>query len=438
MFNKQTTSNAVIDCEPPPTTLTLPVAMLYVWTVINVGRPQDIFPFVAQIYPGQVVAAISAGSYFMFPEPSVKTNASPFSHMEARLFLYLSAVMVLTTPFSYYPSLSLEFMKAFIWKFGLYFFLFVKLINTPQRIAAFLYTLLFSGLLIGTSALLFSGSQHRVSIGGMYDPNDLAMLMVTLLPLCLIPFLASRKWYGKAFAGIASTLMLAALLATQSRGGFIGLITVGAWYGCIGIPRISRIKLTVILSVVTILFVSMATEQYMDRMQTITEESQDGAGRLLIWKRSLKIAFDHPLLGVGPAAYMTAYGDYLNNDRFDAELSAEVSGGKWQTAHNTYLLILVELGFVGFLIFFMILLRTYSNLRHTLSASLPFSKSPNNAQIYAAALSGSLTGFAICGIFLSQSYNGLIYEFCWLSGVLVRQNQRKPMQVDPKITSRRL
>lgn len=49
-----------------------------------------------------------------------------------------------------------------------------------------------------------------------------------------------------------------------------------------------------------------------------------GPNRIAAWKRSLGIDKDHPILGVGPDAFITAYGHYLESDKLTGEFSRGV------------------------------------------------------------------------------------------------------------------
>jgi O-antigen ligase len=170
-----------------------------------------------------------------------------------------------------------------------------------------------------------------------------------------------------------------------------------------------------------LLFIAVAGPAYWNRISTIRDYEADDSGRILVWKRSLVIAASHPILGVGPDAFMTAYGDFLEKDRFPKELSRRTTGVRvWQTAHSAYLLVLVELGIPGLLLFLAINYRSLRNLRKIRQLDLSEAGELRTLQPWSHGLTISLIGFLTCGLFISQSYNSLIYLICALSGSILR------------------
>ena len=118
-----------------------PVYMIYLWTFVDVGRPQDIFPVIGRFFPGVLAAALCLGAYIISGEGSREDCPSLWELPEAKLFAAFGIMMLISTPFGYYPRLSLEFMKDFILKFGLYLYLVMKLITTRERIVGLFGTL---------------------------------------------------------------------------------------------------------------------------------------------------------------------------------------------------------------------------------------------------------------------------------------------------------
>jgi hypothetical protein len=399
---------------------TLPVYMVYLWTLINIGRPQDIFPVLQDIYPGKIAAALSLGAYLLLNKNLAKDEKSFWSFPDFRLIAEFALVAVISTPFGYYPGMSLQFLQEFLIKFGLYLYLVIRLINTKERIEGFLYTIIIGGVTMGVAAVLQQKTGVRTHVGDMYDPNDLAMLVVTILPICFMTIFATKRFFSKMFLILASVFMLIAITTTQSRGGFIGLVVVATCMIFMRIAKVSRIKRIIPIAILGLIFIYSMGSEYKGRIESIFENSDSGADRILIWKRSLTIIKDHLILGVGPNAFTTAYGDYLANNRFPGELSRQVGGGKWQTTHNSFLLVFAELGLPGFIIFISILYLTFRNLRRIMKLPLADNEESKKIKYYGAGLMISLVGFLTCGFFLSQAYNGLIYTICVLSSSMLR------------------
>ena len=397
------------------------VCMIYLWTFVNVGRPQDIFPIIGKISPGVLVAALSLVSYLLSNERAQQNRLSIWDCPEVKLFVAFAITMVISAPFGYYPRMSLEFLKDFILKFGLYLYLVMKLITTRERVVGLFWTLLICGLAMGIAAFFQPESDLRTFVGTTYDPNDLAMLMVTILPLCFVPIFMPGKFQVKMASFIGTVFILIAIVATRSRGGFIGLIVITLAGLVLRIPNVSGSKKMFLILLSCLLFVAVAGPVYWNRISTIRDYEADESGRILVWKRSLVIATSHPILGVGPDAFMTAYGDFLEKDRFPKELSRRTTGVRvWQTAHSAYLLVLVELGIPGLLLFLAINYHSLRNLRKIRQLDLSEAGKLRTLQLWSSGLTISLVGFLTCGLFISQSYNTLIYLICALSGSILR------------------
>jgi len=258
---------------------------------------------------------------------------------------------------------------------------------------------------------------------GAYDPNDLALILATTLPIAIMQGLSSTSLRWKIICFVGCALNLIGIIATQSRGGFLGLIALGAFMLFVKLPGISKKRFTLVLTALAIIFGTYLGTEYKERIRSIFEETTSdltaGSGRIAVWRQCLEIARDHPILGVGPNAFDTAYGHYLENDKFKGELSRESLGGAWHTAHNSFLLVLAEMGLPGLLIFLAINIRSFQNFQRV---KIPSDKNDasNILSIQATTLQMALVGFLVCAFFLSQSYNTLIYLFCFLSGTMIR------------------
>jgi probable O-glycosylation ligase (exosortase A-associated) len=397
-----------------------PYYMLCIWTFIHIGRPQDIFAFLVPLHIGDIVAGLTIISYYLTGQHRPQIRFYP----EVRLFVLFVGFAAMCIPFGYYPRKGLEFIFSFGIKMGIYLWLIAKLITTEERIKGILKTLMFSGFGMATSAILRAGMGGRIgAAAGAYDPNDLALILVTTLPIAIMQGLSSTSLRWKIICFVGCAFNLIGIIATQSRGGFLGLIALGAFMLFVKLPGISKNKFILVLTILGIIFGTYLGTEYKERLRTIFEESSSdlsaGSGRIAVWRQCLKIARDHPILGVGPNAFDAAYGHYLENDKFKGELSREALGGAWHTAHNSFLLVLTEMGLPGLLIFLAINMRSFRNFQRIKTISVNHDP-PNILTIQATTLQMALLAFLVCAFFLSQTYNVLIYLFCFLSGAMIR------------------
>jgi len=398
----------------------LPYYMLCIWTFIHVGRPQDIFTFLIPLHIGDITAAVTILSYYFTAQHRPQIRSYP----EVRLFIVFVSLGALSAPFGFYPSESVEdFLFGFGIKLGIYLWLVAKLITSEKHVQGASKSLAFSGVAMAVSAILRAGMGDRIGGGGTYDPNDLALILITTLPIAIVQGLStpSLRWKVVWFSGAAFNLL--GIIATQSRGGFLGLSALGIFMLFTKLPGISKKKLILIVAALGTIFATYLGTEYKERIQTILEETTSdmtaGSGRIAIWKRAIQIARDHPILGVGPSAFAAAYGHYLETDRFTEDLSAESVGGAWKTAHNSYLLVLTEMGLPGLIIFMSINVLSFRNF-HKIKERSTNHVMLKTLSVQATGLQMALVGFLITAFFLSQAYNILIYLLCFLSGAMTR------------------
>jgi O-antigen ligase len=395
----------------------LSLYMIYLWTVVAVGRPQDIFPVLKVIRPGDWAAGLSLGFYILFADKRRPVFSSP----EFKLFFAFVAIAILCTPFGFFPRASVYFLRDFFLKFGLYLFLVAKLITTEEHVEGMVKTFLLSGFMMTFAAVTQIKAGVRVAVGTTYDPNDLAALIVATLPIAVIQIQTteSRLWKLFCFGGAIAGLI--GLIATQSRGGFIGLIIVVIFAFFTKVQGFSKKRLTVLAVIMGIIFVMQAGTDYKERISTIFEDVsslQAGSGRMMIWKRALVIASDHPILGVGPNCFSSAYGYYLEHGKFKGDIWRGATGGSWSVTHNSLLQILVEMGIPGFLIFMGIIIYTFKNFRK-LKIFYSEGKISKKLESQVIALEMVLVGYLACAFFLTHAYSITLYLICILSGAMI-------------------
>jgi len=162
------------------------------------------------------------------------------------------------------------------------------------------------------------GDEGRIrGIGVFNDPNDLALAFVITLPLVLSRILKAKSSIVNVLFLLALT---AALVLTNSRGGFLAFV---AAMFCYFVARTRKVVPAVLIAAL-LLFGMMAWGH--SRMGTISTAESSAHGRIEAWYEGLQMFKESPLLGVGYDLFTSDY--HL-------------------TAHNSYVLILAECGFVG-------------------------------------------------------------------------------------------
>jgi O-antigen ligase len=235
-----------------------------------------------------------------------------------------------------------------------------------------------------------------------YDVNDLALMLVAMIPLTLYFMRRASPTRQRVFAAACFALFAYSIVRTGSRGGFVGFAVVLVYLllRYEAVPARAR----VIGAVAAALALAVGGQAYMSRLRTIIQPTQDynwseETGRLAIWARGVDYVARRPLVGLGLNAFRTAESrlwPLARQQRMAGRRPPPARG-----AHNMLIQVGAELG-VPALIAFVVMLgaawRTFTRLRKTRTVD----GSPGPA--LSGVLAASLLGFCVCGMFLSAAF----------------------------------
>jgi len=241
--------------------------------------------------------------------------------------------------------------------------------------------------LLGTTTI-----EGRVRYRGvLQDPNELAMVMAIGLPflLALASLRRRVRWYVLALIG--TVLMFYVVIKTESRSGQLAFLAV------LGVYFIKRYgKKGMAIGAVLALPVLLAGGR------SGASASQSTMDRYEAWRAGLDMIRSNPVLGVGQGNF-TEY-HYL-------------------TAHNSYVLIAAELGFVGLFLWLMMIYTSfkiaYRGMKLELYGGEPGGEVTDaviKARIWGTAVFAALVGFSISMLFLSLSYHMVLWIYLGISG----------------------
>jgi O-antigen ligase len=245
------------------------------------------------------------------------------------------------------------------------------------------------------------------AVNGIYaNSNELALILVLTLPLCIAFALRTGSALRKALWGSAALLMVYISMLTGSRAGLIALILSGSiclWEFGIRGKRYSLFLVAGALSLALMLFASGTVTERFDAM--FTDEPMAGDSRSahtsaeqrqeLLWK-SLAVTMEHPLFGIGPGNFKSI-------------------SGNWHDQHNSYTQMSSEGGLPAFALYSLLLWCSLENLRRTKRLVAPESEHA----LFAMALRGSLYGFMIGSFFSYSAYQFFPYFLVGYSSALV-------------------
>jgi len=388
---------------------------LYILT--SVGRIQQLFPALEPLRP-TLIAGILCIVLFLLSSDR-RRSVGRLGHPITWCALTLLALVALSVPFGIYPRLSLTFLYDDFAKTVVLFLVVAGSVRSYADVRRLSFVFLLSATIYCTVLIVRTGGvgAERMTRGYSYDPNDIALFVVSTLPFALFGVASARRLPARLlgiYTLVASTLVL---VKTGSRGGFLAAFVVLVFFGLLNRAVSRRARIALVGTVVGLGAV-LGTGWYWQQMRTIRDPSQDynmssPTGRVEIWKRGIGYMLSRPLTGVGAACFESAEGKLA---AISEEFAAQGRGWKWSTAHNSFVLAGAELGVPGLVVFTVLLyqvLRTF--LRASGRAHRRQEQPTREVGGLAFAGAASLVGFAVAGFFLSQTYSAILYTLAGLA-----------------------
>ena len=219
--------------ETRATAGSLPVAFAALWlfTLLLYVRPNDVLPGVFGEFPLVKIVAIFAMLAYCLGR-GVRGEPLTIWTIELWMMLLICGLGVLFMPLAAAPGDSWQILTAVYLKVVCIFFLLVNLLDTRARLRSLIKLVVVWGAVLALDAIhsfrsgQFTNDEHRIQglVSGIFgNPNDLAIALDLLMPLAAALALNSRG--GKRlFYAACAVVMGMGVVATFSRGGFLGLL----------------------------------------------------------------------------------------------------------------------------------------------------------------------------------------------------------------------
>jgi O-antigen ligase len=388
----------------------LTFAGLFLFTVVLYVRPYELFDALAGLTSMAFWIAVATLAVFFPTQLSLEGNLTTRPR-EVNLVLLLCLTGLLSIPLAQEPVRS---WYAFVdlLKVALMFVVMVNAVRTERRLKSLLLLALLVSCVLSAAAindyqagkLVMRGTRIAGTIKGLFDnPNDLALHLVTMIPLAVALAFGTRSLLKKMLYGACALVMVAGTVVTFSRAGFLGLMLASlvlAWK----IGRHHRISICALVLVSLPLFIVLAPSSYGGRISTTSDDS--AIARTDDLKRSLFISLRHPLLGVGMDNYIL----YSNTDH---------------ATHNAYTQVSAEMGLAALAFYVMFIVAPFKRLRRIERET---SVAARRSRFYylAAGLQASLVGYMIASFFASVAYVWYIYYLVSYAVCLQRIYEASP------------
>jgi len=282
------------------------------------------------------------------------------------------------------------------------FFLIIKCIRNNKQLGYVLLLILLCGFFLGYQA--YNTPRHGGRLEGVgtldaSDANDFALLLATIVPFGLPVFFSDTK-YLRYLAIPCLVFIFNGIVLCNSRGAVLSLaVSVNVFIFLIKLAKL-KIKIIIAALICVCAFACLADDTFWERVSTIGKSARTdkGSGRLTIWLEGLEMVKDYPF-GTGGDGFQVLSPSYITN------LTEGI-----RSSHNTYLLVLVEQGYLGLAIFLCLNFNVFFILRRGRRSFLSeldsdqFDKSKRFIYLANIALTAALAGHLTGAIFGSRLY----------------------------------
>jgi O-antigen ligase len=394
---------------------------LLLFTAVLMLRPQDTIPALAPLHPAELCALIGIAPMVLHrlghQQPVFRVTP------ESTGLAVLGLAIVGTVPFSIWPGGALQDFLDLYLKILIVFVLMMNTLTTPQRIDQLTWLIL---VCIGVNAArgvydyargtnLVEGGRLGGPVSGIFgNPNDLAMNLVTFMPMAAVIAMSHRySVMRRAIAAVIAALMLATIVFTKSRGGMLGLLVM--LVALVVLVRQVRPGFAGAMVAAVLIAVPFMPSSFWTRMNSIFDEEQDRIqftgsreARRVVMQEGIETFLERPFTGVGAGQFQN-YNPPGRKER-------------WRETHNALIQVAAETGIVGLLAFAFLIVRAF--MATLASRRMLRRPSRDGPDLLAAALSPSdretlhaltvamtagLLGWFVCSLFASVAYNWTFY-----------------------------
>lgn len=438
-FGRVTSNTKVVAAlahEPGPVRLTRIATWdwgwggLLIFSTLLFFRPQDQIPALGAMHLSDLAAVVGLGTmiFLRVSRGESATRVTP----ELTGLAVLAAAMLASVPTSTWPGGSVQEFTTFL-KVAAIFLLMVNTVTSPRRIERITWVIMLAFGYVSTRAVidymtgvnLVEGNRIRGIMGGFFEnPNDLALNIVTFLPIGFMYIKRPGPPLKRAVTLAVVLLMCATLVFTKSRSGMVGAAAMMLVF--VVVSR-TLTPVTLLAAVVGgMVTVPMLPTAFWDRMTSIADASKDPTGsreeRRMLLERSWEAFLDNPITGVGAGQFK----NYRTGNQSET----------WRVTHNSYTQVASEIGLIGLIAFLYLIARGFqaawstrrelgwiyrrrerskrSRASHDAEDGL-IDEERRFLETHASAMLAGLTGWAVCACFASVAFHWTLYYMLALS-----------------------
>lgn len=379
--------------------------LLFIFSVVLYVRPYEFFPLLSGFMQMAFYTGVATLAVFAISQLAMEGNLTARPR-EINLVLLIGLAALLSMPLAVSIGDAWKTFSEMLLKTLVIFIVFVNVVRSEMRMKLLLLLVLAVSIylsvnalndyrlgMFGTGALETGDARISGRIKGLFEnSNDLALHLVTMIPIAVALALSKAGLFRKLVYFGAAGLMTAAVIVTFSRGGFIGLVAAGLILAR-RLGRKNKGMTTAALVFAAIMFLALAPGAYSSRLGSIFNSAADITGsssqRTEVLKRSVWVALRYPIFGVG-------IGNFYHKSPRNLE------------THNAYTQVAAEMGIAAMVVYIMFLVHPIRRLRLIQNQSY---EKPDQRRFYylSIGLEASLIGFMVSSFFGAVAYQWYVY-----------------------------
>jgi putative inorganic carbon (HCO3(-)) transporter len=359
-------------------------------------RPQSIYQSI-DLLPWAFLSIVLCSAAFLVERRSWRLTTP------ADWLLVLFGLVVLAaSAVAYSPATSLAALPLFVSWIVIYI-LISNVVITEQRFLVFILSFLLYNLKMSLhatrtwAAIGFAFRDWGVlgAPGWFHNSGEFGIEMTMFLPISVCFIVALRRYWSRGKLALLTLLpatSVIGMLASASRGALLGGAAVLFWFL---MRSRHRVRTLIGTTAVVIAAVVLLPNKQKERLTSIGTDPTS-VSRLTYWKDGIKIANEHPILGVGYANWGDYYRRYYNP--------------RGQLPHNIFVEAGAELGYTGLLVFGLLIAYTFVVNSRTRKIARQL---PEGGFLFGMTngLDGALVGYLVSGFFVTVLY----YPFFWIN-----------------------
>jgi putative inorganic carbon (HCO3(-)) transporter len=378
---------------------------LFIFSVILYFRPYELIPALSSFKTMAFVSGIITLAIYVVSQLVVEGNLTARPR-EIHLILFLGLAAFLSMPMATSPGEAYTEFTDVLLKAILIFIVFVNVTRTETRFKLLIWLAFAVSLYLSYYAVsdymngVFregTAENNNQRIGGVIsglfgNSNDLALHLVTMVPLAIGFAFASKGGLRKILYTGFAVLFVAAMVVTFSRGGFLGLV-VAAFVLVRKMGRRNKVLSTGVLVVAIMALLAFAPASYSGRLSTIFSSASDVTGsstqRTEILKRSIWVTLRYPLFGVGVG-------------NFHYKSVHEL------VTHNAYTQVSSEMGIPALVLYLMLMIYPIRRLRQ-IESETEFQPDKRRFHYWSIGIQASIVAYMVSSFFGAVAYQWYIY-----------------------------